>query len=196
MHVEQDFSETIRRSQQRIQLLMDKDNLSNREMRRLNRLIYKEARATQPPVSLELMPFNMEVGDSARLRSREYWDENRSVPLTADELESFKEAMPDSTDRDAGSRDHGVFRKIILGSQYQLAGSWNLQHGGLIGMSSYEFNTVDGFRLPQSFSLNHRPVHGKWFSISNTTAYTHSPENAGCQRFLSAMITTLSGVQP
>jgi hypothetical protein len=99
---------------------MDKDNLSNREMRQMNRLIKQEARATRPPVSLEVMPANMEVGDSARLRSREYWDENRPVPLTADELESFEESTPDSTDQDADRRRPGIVRKIILGSQYKL----------------------------------------------------------------------------
>ena len=158
--------------QERILELMANDNLSNREMRRMNRLIRQEARATRPPVSLELMPANMVVGDSARLRSRDYWNENRPVPLTADELESFEESTPDSTDQDADRRRPGVIRKIILGSEYKLNEHWSLQHGGLIGVSSYEFNTVDGFRIPQTFSLNYRPDHGRRLSISNTTAYT------------------------
>lgn len=169
--VEPDTTVLSSRRQQRIHELMSVDNLSNREMRRMNRLIKREARATRPPVSLEVMPLNMEVGDSARLRSREYWDENRPVPLTAFELESFGESESDSTYQVTGRREPGILRKIILGSQYELDEQWSLHHGGLIGMSSYEFNTVDGFRIPQTLGLNHRPANGKWFTMTNTTAY-------------------------
>ncbi len=168
---ERDPADWDNRRQQHIQTLMAKDDLSNREMRRMNRLISREARAVRPRASLEVRPANMEIADSARLRDRDYWDRNRPVPLTVDELDSFEEATPDSTDQEAGRRKPGIARKIILGSQYKLGEHWSLQHGGLIGTSSYEFNTVDGFRIPQTFSLNYRPEGGKRLSISNTTAY-------------------------
>jgi hypothetical protein len=158
--------------QEAIQQLMAKDNLNNREMRRMNRLIKREARLGRPKESLEVMPANTEISDSARLHSKEYWDTNRPVPLTSNELESFEETIPDTTGQDGESAERKrIAGKILTGSRYKLAERWHLQHGGLPGFSGLGFNTVDGFTFGQNIRLSHDAQNRRRFHVANRTTY-------------------------
>lgn len=158
--------------QEAIQSIMSKENLSNLEMRRLNRLIRQEARAGRQRGSLEVKPLNTEIAESARQRSMAYWDVNRPVPLTSEEMESFEESPTDSiTDSDATKKRVRQFGKILMGGSYRLTNGWSIHHGGLYGLSGLEFNTVDGFTYSQSLRLSHSAADGNRFQVSNRTSW-------------------------
>lgn len=158
--------------QQEIDELMNAANLSNREMRRLNRLIRREARAVRDKESLELFAFDMEIDDSARVRSHEYWDLNRPVPLTQEELESFSEQETDTLDPAADEEQKSrLWRQLLTGGSHRLGENTTLMHDGLAGLSSFNYNTVDGMLFGKMINLNNRPAHGRYFRASADIKY-------------------------
>ena len=157
------------RRQERIADLMATEDLNNREMRRLNRLIRQEARANEPRRPLEVRSFSMEMDDSASVRTAEYWSENRPVPLTPQEMESFNEMPRDTVDEDEPRR--GLSRKILLGGTYTPAEKWTFRYNGLVSLSSFGFNTVDGLKYSKNISLRHSIASGRQFSVANTLGY-------------------------
>ena len=169
---ERDITASAGKREREIAQLLDTENLTNREMRRLNRLIRREARDARKRESLELFPRDMEIDDSARVRSREYWDLNRPVPLTQEELESFDELPEDTT---KVTEEPGVLarlaRPLLLGSRHRLADNLHLSHNGLAGPSTFNYNTVDGLLYTKTLQLQHRPQHGRHFTANAAASY-------------------------
>ncbi|MFW5707723.1 MAG: DUF5686 and carboxypeptidase regulatory-like domain-containing protein [Bacteroidota bacterium] len=145
------------RRQQRIAALMAKPDLGNREMRTLNRLIRKQSRAATPRPSLEIREFSMEIDDSARVRTDRYWQENRPVPLTDYEEESF-DGEKENEEGDTEKKEPALAGKVITGYAFDLENEQTITYGGLIDVGSTRYNTVDGF------------VYGQWLNYDRTLA--------------------------
>ncbi|TVQ16945.1 MAG: carboxypeptidase-like regulatory domain-containing protein [Bacteroidetes bacterium] len=163
------------RRQQRIDQLMAKQDLTNREMRTLNRLIRRETKAATPRPPLEIREFSMEIDDSARVRTATYWNQNRPVPLTPQELESFDEKA-DSEDDDKEERKRSMVRKMVFGERYNLAENWQLRHNGFVSLSAWNFNTVDGFVVSQRLNLTHNAPGDRRFSAIGNASWAFSRE--------------------
>ncbi len=161
--------------QQEIQSLMESNNLSNREMRRMNRLIKREARASQSRESLELFPYETTIDDSARVRTHEYWEANRPVPLSGEELQSFQEASA-GRENDNDEKDTALLRQLLLGSRHNLTGDLSLRHNGLLGPSSFYFNTVDGIPFAKNFIFHYRPESGRFVTLNGSVSYAFARE--------------------
>ncbi len=160
------------RRQERIAELMTREDLDNREMRRLNRLIRREARANEPRRPLEVRNLSMELDDSARVRTTDYWAENRPVPLTPHEMESFTEL--DTLEKDQPG--HGPLRQVLMGGTLSAKENWTFRYNGLLSLSSFDFNTVDGLKYSKTLSLRHSGATGRQFSIANTSGYAFARE--------------------
>ncbi len=142
--------------QERIADLMEKEDLSRREVRRLNRLVRREAEANQPKRSLEVRFFDMEIDDSARVRTVSYWEEHRPVPLTPEERDSFSETE-DGSKSDTlsdGTPARRTLRKLMMGGQISLSDDWRMSHAGLITPDAFLYNTVDGLQYNQRVSFS------------------------------------------
>ena len=161
--------------QREIQALMESGNLGNREMRRMNRLIRREARASRTRESLELFPHETTIDDSARVRTTEYWEVNRPVPLTSEERESFQES-PAVDPAEGEERDITLPRQLLLGGRHSLAEDMYLRNNGLAGLSSFYFNTVDGIPYAKNISLQHRPVTGRFLTVDANISYAFARE--------------------
>ncbi len=158
-----------------IQSLMESNNITNREMRRMNRLIRREARTSRSRESLELFPYETTIDDSARVRTHEYWEANRPVPLTRDEQNSFAEAS--SGDAAEGEpRDAALVRQLLLGGRHQLTKDLSLGHNGLAGPSSFYYNTVDGIPFAKNISLQYRPETGRFITFNGNISYAFARE--------------------
>ncbi len=160
--------------QQEIQSLMESNNLTNREMRRMNRLIRREARVSRSSESLELFPYETTIDDSARVRTHEYWEANRPVPLTEEERQSFQEPSAGRADDD--ERDTALLRQLLLGSRHNLKEDLYLRHNGLLGPSSFYFNTVDGIPYAKNISLQYRPETGRFVTFNGNFSYAFARE--------------------
>ncbi len=163
------------RRQQRIDELMAKQDLNNREMRTLNRLIRRETRAATPRPSLEIREFSMEIDDSARVRTATYWQQNRPVPLTPEELESFHEQEDDDGEEKEEIKRSAV-RKVVFGGRYNLAENLQLQQNGFLSLSAWNFNTVDGFVLSKRLTLMHNAPGDRRFSATGNASWAFSRE--------------------
>ncbi|MFZ5941691.1 MAG: DUF5686 and carboxypeptidase regulatory-like domain-containing protein [Bacteroidota bacterium] len=154
--------------------LLAKDDLNNRDMAKLTKLMEKQAdESNGTGASLEVSGTNFIVERNAVKNDSVYWNAIRPVPLTPAELTTLK-----SRDSIAGIRPQrqpltgqnqltigvgagsksgkpGALRGVILGKTYKnrtrLASfTW----GGLVNPSYLGFNTVDGWNYRQELRIN------------------------------------------
>ncbi|PKP52038.1 MAG: hypothetical protein CVT92_10825 [Bacteroidetes bacterium HGW-Bacteroidetes-1] len=165
----------------RVETLIERDDLTNKEMRELNKLIKMEVTASQPKAPLEVKVRNIEVADSAQLRKPDYWQHNRPVPLTTEELKSFDELPKDSTTADTTvSKKHTLLREIITGvDKKKLSENWTLKHNGIAGLSSFSFNTVDGFLYSKKLKATSSDSLHRKLSFEAAVDYAFARERFG-----------------
>ncbi|TVR38540.1 MAG: carboxypeptidase-like regulatory domain-containing protein [Bacteroidia bacterium] len=159
--------------QRRIADLMLKEDLTGREVRRLNRLIRREAEANQPRPSLELGDYSMEIDDSARVWTANQWAQHRPVPLTPEELDTFKETT-DGTEADTLSESlsrKNTLSEILSGGTRVIDKHWRLSHNGLIGLSSFDYNTVNGLHYSKQINLIYAAPDDRRFHLLTKTGW-------------------------
>lgn len=164
--------EEISREQEKITELLQKEELSNRDVQRLSKLMEKEAGKTTsgPEVGdLNRTGTTFSIADSAVKNDSLYWNAVRPIPLTPEEQVSM--AVKDSIRgiRQAASAPAGdsikttrrrqkMFRGIMLGRNYTWAkGRFRFSHGGLLDLEQLDYNTVDGVSYGQRFTMSWKP---------------------------------------
>ncbi|PWJ38438.1 DUF5686 and carboxypeptidase regulatory-like domain-containing protein [Sediminitomix flava] len=164
---------TITKRQQKLIELEQKDNLNNREMRKLYRLTQKEVKENSPKEDLQVkfMEDLMTYDSMANKRDSSYWDQNRLVPLTNSELESdlffdsiaiviedeqqkkeiedsIKNATPKSAFQKSWDKTSEVLGKVLLSGgklYHDESKNRKLMIDGLLFGSS--INNVDGYNI-------------------------------------------------
>ena len=157
-------SEPQSRTGTRIEALMEKENLSNRDAYRLARLMQQEANAEKNEnKSLDVSTtfrneYRTTVDSAANVRDTAYWAMIRPVPLTSAEIESYHEKeiklanapqRNDSTNKN--NRSQGGYT-VMLGASIKLG-----ENGGTLQYlpaSNLGFNTVDGFFVGQKLTYS------------------------------------------
>ncbi|BDC99809.1 DUF5686 and carboxypeptidase regulatory-like domain-containing protein [Persicobacter psychrovividus] len=169
---------TINERTRNIQQLMAKDDLSNKEMRKLQRLVKKEAKKNAPEPPLEIRS-QVKVDSLARQRSGDYWNTVRPVPLTIKEQESFTEkdsivavtsspAYKDSV-KQAEMKFHAG--DVIFGNTYKYPDHRAiLRYTGLL--DSLQFNTVDGFKLTSGMTFSKETREHEQWELGIAGGYT------------------------
>ncbi|MFV0377946.1 MAG: DUF5686 and carboxypeptidase regulatory-like domain-containing protein [Mangrovibacterium sp.] len=155
-------------TQQKIDELLQKEDLSNREMYKLERLMEKETQRSLPPEPLEIQEA-VKRNPKAVNNDSVYWAAIRPVPLSLKEKTEF--ALKDSIiirqqtqEYQDSARDARIKFKLSdlisgrtyrYGSDSTLHRSW-LTIPGIINPKGLNFTTVDGFgyELPFYFSLS------------------------------------------
>ncbi len=156
------------KAQQKIDEMLQKEDLSNREMLKLSRLMEKENQGME------------QVGKGLRLDSRDSlyqivkdtvhrdsidWNKIRPIPLSKKEIESF--GIKDSltlaiSGVDADSVEYKKetsgfmkgFWKIVGGGKYYSQDStFRVKHYGLINTKAVSFNSVDGLTYSQGLAI-------------------------------------------
>ncbi|WP_338237182.1 DUF5686 family protein [Persicobacter diffluens] len=143
----------LNKNESKIQDLMAQDNLSNREMRKLQRLVEKEAKKEEERPPLEIKS-GVKVDSLATKKNDDYWNTIRPVSLTSAELESFSEkdsveaitSTPAYKDSVKAAQMKFHLKDIILGGNYRYPDNNSVlnYHGILKGI---HYNTVDGIKL-------------------------------------------------
>ncbi len=151
-------------NQQRINTLMSNNNLSNKEMRELNRLIKMESKENGGPPQLEIKQRSIIIDDSARLRSVTYWNKERTVPLSSDEANSFGEGDTLKITSADSLLQSLPFWLLMGGQPKKIGDRLHVTYNGLLGQDALEFNTVDGFTFMQSVNFR---VDGNKKGFSN-----------------------------
>ena len=163
--------------------LYAKEELSNREMQKLQKLVQKEAKRSLPPEPLEIeervkVEKNSVVNDSA------YWEKLRPIPLSTDEKQSFTEKdsisgrMSPTEYRDSvrnAQREfkfkHLLFGKTYLYEEDSAKFSSRFSIPGLLNLSSWSYNTVDGLRYEMDFGYSLRDTSGHKLTFNANFGY-------------------------
>jgi hypothetical protein len=154
----------VSENQQTIDELLNRDDLNNREMLKLARLMDKETTNNEKPESLELKrTYHFKVKKDSVTRDSLYWVRMRPVPLTRQEQASFE--LSDSLARVAENKTDtvapkkaGLFRKsysFFLWGRRSFYGDSTLwvSYNGLAGLGNIDFNPVDGWNYKQSVNI-------------------------------------------
>lgn len=164
--------EPISRDQEKINELLSKEELSNREAARLSRLIQKEteqAEGEDGPPDLDETGTSFTVAEDAVKNDRDYWNSVRPIPLTPEEQltlnerDSILRLRPPDTENDSlknGSRRLRklTFSGLVNGKNYFFSkGRFRFWHGGLADLEQLGYNTVDGLVYGQNFKIDWRP---------------------------------------
>ena len=149
--------------QKKIDALMQKPELNNRESVKLNKLMEKEIKRNSPPEPLEIKS-SMQVSQKQVNNDSAYWAIHRPIPLTVHEKNSFVRkdsflrvsATPRYKDSVRNSRMKFRAKHLILGKTYNYSVDSiryyeYLTIPTLLNPTSFSFNTVDGLRMELPF---------------------------------------------
>lgn len=170
-----------------IKELVQKEDLTKKESRKLKKLVRKDIESTKPKEKdLEEKDNISNIEDSAMDRSVAYWDSIRPIPLTLEEMDSYKvkdsiqlRMETDTTYRDSVENDDKRFKwsKVLMGGSFRYDNGHRFRYGGLIDLGKANFNTVDGLKYGMEFQYTHSDDStGKYFSLWNDINYAFKRE--------------------
>jgi len=162
----------VSKSKQQINKILEKDQLSNRDMIKLARLMEKESEKSvndSSRKSLEIKDYTTHtVEKDANKKDSTYWAKIRPIPLSDIEIRSLrisdsiksasslKELKTDTT-ASVKKKEKNKFLKTIrevgFGHTWSDTTGFRFTYGGLIELNKISFNSVDGFNYGQNFSI-------------------------------------------
>ncbi len=176
-------SKPITKRQKKMEQLLAKEELTNRDMIKLSGLIEKEAKEKESGKSLEVKSnYKLSIKKDSLKRDSAYWDTMRPIPLTQHELKSFevkdsillavKAEKSDTTSKKKKSAFGKSMNGLLWGrSFYACDSSMRLRYDGLLQLKKIDFNAVDGWSYSQSGSLRYKIDTVKNISFSPYLRY-------------------------
>ncbi len=181
----QEVNDVINEQQKEIQELVQKHELTKKESRKLKKLVREDVKKSLPEKDLEIKE-NTFVEDSAELRSVEYWDSIRPIPLTVDEMGSYKvkdsiqlRMETDSTFKDSIERKDSklTWGKLFMGGTLSYSdGKHRFSYGGLVDFEHIDYNTVEGWKYGMEFTYSYSNDSGKYFRLNHEIDYAFGRE--------------------
>lgn len=176
------------KAQARIDALMQKQKLSNRETVRLNRLIETEAQRNSPPEPLEIKS-TFVVSPKQEKNDSAYWNSLRPIPLTDTEKKSFaskdsfllKASQPEFKDSVRNMKRKFKAKHLLMGKTYNYSVDSIRQYEhftipGLMNPGTLSFNSVDGLRADLPFSYSKADSMGHRLTLTSQLGYAFARE--------------------
>ncbi len=173
----------VKARQKRIEVLMQKTELSNHESVQLNQLIEKEIKRTSPPEPLEIKS-TFHVSQKVVNNDSVYWLVHRPIPLTSGEKNSFVKkdsfirisSTPRYQDSVRDSRRKFKVKYLIAGKSYNysvdsIRKNEIFDTPNLINPTAFSFNTVDGLRMELPFSYYKADTTGHTLRLNSEIGY-------------------------
>lgn len=180
--------------------LLAKEELSNREMIRLSRMMEKEAASTsgsdEGKRDLEIkQKTEYIIEEDAAKKSPDFWSEIRPIPLADNELRSLR--VTDSLRTDTlkevltGPGEISVtlsagkstpfkrtVQSVLTGKTWRLdSNRVSITYGGIAKPDNFSFNSVDGLTYDLDFRFTRRWRNGTSFSAYPEIGYAFSRES-------------------
>jgi hypothetical protein len=175
----------VSKSKQQINKILEKDQLTNRDMVKLARLMEKESAASVKDSgrkSLEIKDHTTQIVDKdANKKDSTYWAKIRPIPLSDIEIRSLRisdsikslnlvKAPETDTTLSASKKEKSKFIKTVkeigLGHSWADTTGLRFRYDGLIDLKKFSFNSVDGFIYGQSFSISKSWKNNNFFSVN------------------------------
>ncbi len=176
------------KTQKRIDALMEKPELSNRETLKLNRMIEAEAQRSSPPEPLEIKS-TFQVSQKQVNNDSAYWTSLRPIPLTEAEKISFTRkdsfllvsARPEYQDSVYNLKRKFKMKHLLFGKTYDYSNdsirkSERLTIPNMTTPTSLGFNSVDGLRIELPFSYSKSDSTGHSVRLNQHFAYAFARE--------------------
>jgi hypothetical protein len=186
---------TITKSKQQINKILEKDQLSNRDMAKLSRLMEKESVASihdSIKKDLEIKDHTKQIVEKdAGKKDNTYWARIRPIPLSDIEIRSLKisdsiksgKLFPGSaSDSTSASkkREKSKFIKaageIVSGHSWADTTGFRFTFDGLIDLKRLGFSSVDGFKYGLNFSISKSWKHKSTLLIAPDINWAFSRE--------------------
>jgi hypothetical protein len=179
-----------------INRILQKEDLTNRDMIKLGRLMEKESKNTRSDSaakSLEIKDNTTQIVEKdARKKDSTYWAEIRPIPLSDIELRSIEkndsikaklsgiqESATDTVSKDKvkkSSRLGRALNHLMMGHTWSDTTGFSFTNGGVIDLNNLSFNTVDGFVYGIDFRINKRLKDQKSLAFYPDFRYAFSRE--------------------
>lgn len=185
----------VTKSKQQINKILEKDELSNRDMVKLARLMGKESEKTLPDStrkSLEIKDHTTHIVEKdAAKKDSAYWAEIRPIPLSDIELRSLKvsdstkavlslKELKSDTIASGGKKRANKFLKTVrwigFGHTWSDTTGFSFTHGGFTHLKKLRFNTVDGFIYGLDFRLSKSWKNNNSLSLTPDIGWAFSRE--------------------
>ena len=186
---------TYSRNQQQIEKILEKDQLSNRDMIKLSRLMDKESEKALP----DSVRNNLQIRDNttktvekgANRKDSAYWAVIRPIPLSDIErksislydslqtVTSIQKSRSDTTIQTGEKKKSKFFSSLKnLGTGHTWSDTTGVRFtfGGVVNLRKFSFNTVDGFIIGTDFRLSKTWKNSSSFTISPEIRWTFSRE--------------------
>ena len=185
------------KEQQKIDQLLAKEDMNNRDMIKLARLMEKESRKqSEPDTSLEIKTvetykFDKPKKDTLKTDTA-YWNAIRPIPLSTDELETFvikdslkivkqEEEKADTTKTKNKKKKKSAFSKatsaITNGKTFEWCDSkLYFTYDGLLKLKNIGFNPVEALWLKQSFEIKLKTDSLHWLKMYPWVKYSFGQE--------------------
>jgi hypothetical protein len=175
----------VTKTKQRIDRILEKDQLSNRDMIKLARLMEKESERSIADSSKN----NLEIKDNtthviekdANRKDSAYWAQIRPIPLSdiekhslrvSDSIKAVTLISKPKNDSTISAKIPGkskffrTVKQITLGHTWSDTTGFRLYFSGLVQPRNLSFNTVDGFIYGMNFRISISWKGNKSFSVS------------------------------
>jgi hypothetical protein len=175
--------------------LLAREDISNRDMVKLSKLIEKEAETTgqtrDTKRDLEIVETTKYIiEEDATKKSPDFWKDIRPIPLAEDEQGQIKLTDTLKGDlkevRTSNELTIGVsagksspftrsVRTMLSGKTWRIdSNRVSINFGGLAALDNFSFNSVDGFKYDVNFRFSKRWDNGLSFSIYPEIGYAFS----------------------
>lgn len=176
-------AENLSKTEAKIQSLIQKEELSNRETFKLVRLLKKEAaKENEAEESFELAEkYQLEYADSAFQQNDSLWNDARSVPLSKNEQKVYQQN--DSLQRIESGDTIINEDRSFLGNLFFFNGGFSSKNKkiqwkprGLFSGLGVNYNTVDGWLISKKIGSVEWQNHpkGKFFTLEPSISYAVS----------------------
>lgn len=188
-------SKPLTREQEKIEEILNRDEISNRDMIRLSRLMQKEAsREDTTSNQLEIkQTTTYSVDENAGTRDSSYWNSIRPIPLSEEELRSINRvdsiaslrssgrsrtgSTPDSSMADRGASPGRFLSASAFGRTFRSEeGNVDFRFNGLVNPEYLTFNSVDGLRYGTGVRFSARGEKGISFVLTPAAEWAFARE--------------------
>jgi hypothetical protein len=198
--VEPAIDTTRTKTKKQIDKILEKEELSNRDMVKLSRLMEKESENSVD----DSIRNNLEIKDNtthiiekdAAKKDSTYWAEIRPIPLSDIEIRSLrisdslkiesslrgsKSDTTASGEKKEGSKFFNAVKYIGLGHTWSDTSGFSFTNGGLFKLNNLSFNTVDGFVYGFDFRLSKSWKQNRSLSVFPDVRWAFSRKELMCR---------------
>ncbi len=165
----------------KLEVLLKNDELSNREMIQMQKLMAKKAAVLNESVRenpLQITSnYEQIVNKSALVRDSVYWDSIRPVPASDKEKISYRKVDEKQEKEDSTSAFVKALKKVAFGNyEWERSKKFHLYSPGLLATRNVGFNPVDGLQLKHYFKIRWNIDSLKFMEIKTTGGYAWQRE--------------------